>query len=447
MFEVKLLMSSSSKTPKEDRDVKCDEEHSATPIDALEERVKNTSKIAEILQLGTAIAITSDFAIIFEIKIQRYIGERKPPEKLSEQGNFHVKCIGISAISVDLEVGQEEAISISTIEKSETMIVNNQRGLNFIDIDSSVPFFLKSSYHRVITICKKILEYDDEIEKTINDCIHEERNRKKVTKFEDFSTLRDLNSSKENIQGLHGRKNRNTSWCGVRSLLISGHEGAGKSYLLNRIERALQSTGDIKNKSSYRNVLILKLSGKKCGYKTISPSTSASTSSFPSFNFSSSSPLSASEYHNKNGDYINEKQSQNDERNYKKKKETRFHLQNFIQLLKSENQRHENFFTNYRIEKKLNVILLIDDLDSLLLPFVKNENDDIGSYGNDDGDKASVCTTAAFHLRQLLILLAIPDNNDGDDHDQIAIIGATSLSPVALPRANVGTSIFYVFVQ
>ena len=450
MFEVKLSVRSSCNTSTVDRDVTFIEKLSTTPIDASKERVKKAPKTAEILKSSTAdmkaIAITSDFPLKFQIKIKKLNNQRKLGEYLSQQGNFHVNPVGISAVSMDLEVGREGAISTSTVEKSENIELNDLYDMNFndIDIESPVPLFLKTSYHRVITICKEILEYGDEKEKSINGCSHEASDKEEVSKLKDFSALSDLNCLKENPQSMHGRKNRNCSWGGVHSLLITGHEGAGKSYLLNIIEKTLKSSCHIRNKSGHRNIRILNLSAKKSEYAALPRSTSASTPSFISFNCTSSSLPSSLKYSKKIGDNTNEEYSYNYERNCRKRKETRFHLQNFIQLLNTEKQRHENSFADFLnegIEKKLNVILLIDDLDSLLLPYVKNENDNMGSFGDDDGDENSVCAAAAFHLRQLLILLAIPHDNDGDGRDQIAIIGATRLSPVSLPRANVGTSI------
>lgn len=157
------------------------------------------------------------------------------------------------------------------------------------------------------------------------------------------------------------------------------------------------------NEKLKSEITVLKLSGKYCDHPPISSAASVSDLDLlPPYNPS---------------DGLN--------------KRMRHHLLQCIQMMKTSDINANFDFKSMEVGGVLRVVLLIDDLDNILLQFNSNEDDD-SSEGR--AEKGLSSELAAFHLRQLLSLLAIPNNG----FDQIIIIGATRISASSLPRCHIG---------
>lgn len=412
-------------------------EHSRTLVANGNETPQKTTEASEMRKIEVdgrklrAVTISADSGPAFQIKIIKSNNQKKPEMSPSSKLNSSNKFLGISLNSNKIEGRREKAINHSNSEISENVSDRNKILSNLNNTEIIIPLFLLTSYNKIIAICKAILQYN-------NGAVMKNNNKYKENDDKNYDNNNDKNRNSHD-DNENNCDNQYNSWVGVRSLLITAHEGAGKSYLLDKIEDSLLSTFCRRNEYCDRNIMILKLSSKNCESKTLFSATSTSTT-FSSFMASSSSSVpnqtNSSDVHYGNNDRNNFNNNDSN-KDFQMRRNTRFHLHQFVKLLQTEKQENKNTdFTQTGIRTALNIILLIDDLDSLLLPFVKDDNNNISDNGDDnDYDKNSVCAIAAFHLRKLLILLAMPNN----DCDRIAIIGATRLSPASLPCANVGT--------
>jgi SpoVK/Ycf46/Vps4 family AAA+-type ATPase len=257
--------------------------------------------------------------------------------------------------------------------------------------------FLTAAYERIILISEAVLSMNYQ--------------RQKIG-FEDQLKM-SVDNHKDNIDISHDK----IPWDGVHSILICADEGAGKSYLLNKIEKSiitLRNQGQsMKIQKDGCNIRILRLSGADCDYrKGSSPSSSSSD-----FNNRVSTDLSTLDK-----DFFN----------------IRYHLQWLIRLFAVDGEVYNDGLFDTNIEHGgIRILLLIDDLDSILLSSTGDEE------SNDNSDKESLSATAGYHLRQLLYAIAVPSNNL---IDRVMIIGTTRASPSTLPRAHTGAPEFETVV-
>ena len=250
--------------------------------------------------------------------------------------------------------------------------------VGFIRKDS----FLNETYSRIISICKAAFQLDE-------------------------ISMNENHFIRESMEGQHNQnliKNKNKSpWNGVRSLLICAPEGGGKTFLLGEIEQSLRILRENPDLRSDSEFVILKLSAKNCGNQLLSPA------SVPS-----SSHDVKSEDRNVLRPYLyHVLQSMNTSQ-----------ISPIIEgILKSENP--------------VKMVLLIDDLDILFLPFMRDDGEGDDQMNVNDKDVPSV--RAAYLLRQLLSAIAVPEHR----FDQIIVIGATRLPPSSLPRSHTGADSHY----
>lgn len=281
--------------------------------------------------------------------------------------------------------------------------------------------FLTAALGRIILICEAVLLLNNRNQRmgfdfnlNSNDNVHSQNYLKQNTQI--------------NRNDMKNDSYNDIHWEGVHSILISANEGAGKTHLIDTLEKSIKNFKH-KNQSINKtqacyfkgNIRVFRLSGSDCEYRNRGPSPSTSSSS------SSDSPLSlnVSSKGYKDSNILLDKEYIN----------IRFHLQWLIQLFAAEGEAssdtiYGNLFDDTG-QDGLRVVLLIDDLDSILVSGLSD--DDQGS--NDNNDKESLSATAGYHLRQLLHAIAVPSNTC---IDHIIIIGTTRVSPSALPRAHTG---------
>jgi hypothetical protein len=235
----------------------------------------------------------------------------------------------------------------------------------------------------------------------------------------------DLMSSIDNHRNnMIDSSHNNVRWDGVHSILISAHEGAGKSYLLNKIEKSineLKYKEQLLRKTQVDNfegdIRVLRLSGSDCDYRKGSVS---------------GSPSSPSSSSSKTINRVSTGSSTSD----KESLDVRYHLQWLIQVFAVDREANSKDMFDVHIDRGgIRIVLLIDNLDSILLSSMSDDD-----QGSDTNDKESVSATAGYHLRQLLYAIAVPSNNL---IDRIMIIGTTRVSPSTLPRAHTGTTTTY----
>ena len=262
--------------------------------------------------------------------------------------------------------------------------------------EHSESLFCDIAYRRIMTICTA--------------CYHP------ISKSNNLSdTLQnDQNNNQNNEQ--NNALNPNTEkreksgvWTGFRSLLISAPEGSGKSYLLSEVECSLQIMRENVLRKGGGMFQIVTLSAKNCRHHTSLLNSLDSTVSGMN-----------------NSVLI-----------------FRHHLLKSLQHLNDRN----NFYTEEDILNvliPLRIILILDDVENLLNVFLKdnendneNDNDNEGSGSVEDSGingSGSPSAIAAFHLREVLHFISIPNNG----FDQIIVIGATRIAASMLPRGHLG---------
>ena len=273
--------------------------------------------------------------------------------------------------------------------------------------------FLKVVYEKVINVCKAAFQYNIEgYDRTSNIHQHQHQHQHQhilSCENENKNDTRNSNINDDENKNSTKKQNKNENkipvWNGVHSLLICAPEGAGKSYFLTIIENYFLRTNRLvaENENLKSAVMVLKLTGKFCDHPAL-PSSTFDLDLLPTSN--------ASESFNKR---------------------VRHHLFQCVQLMKTDDFSSSIDLKSMEEQEILKVVLLIDDLDTILLQFNSNDDDDAGGGGAERGKGIST-EIAAFHLRQLITLLAIPNNGI----DQIIVIGATRISTSSLPRCHIG---------
>ena len=271
--------------------------------------------------------------------------------------------------------------------------------------------FLKVAYEKTISICNAAFQYNHNNFSSTNSVSQHFRKDK-------INENKNENENENENENSIIKKNKNDFlvWNGVHSLLICAPEGAGKTFFLSQIENYyLQMNNSFtENEKSKSEIVVLKLSGKYCDHPPISSSTSdRDLDLLPPYN-PSDGP----------------------------NKRVRHHLLQCIQMMKTSDINANLDLNSMEIGEILRVVLLIDDLDNILLQFNANEDDDSNEGRAEKGLSSEL---AAFHLRQLLSLLAIPNNG----FDQIIVIGVTRISATSLPRCHIGNVTFnkYSYLQ
>ena len=295
--------------------------------------------------------------------------------------------------------------------------VKGNRNENEKSFETSQLSFLKVAYERTISICNAAFQFNHS-NFSFTDSFSRRFRREDEIEIEhehEHEHEKDSSKSKQNKKEL-------LVWNGIHSLLICAPEGAGKSFLFSHIEQYFlkmnDSSAENENEKLKSEIIVLKLSGKYCDHPPISSSASAS-------DLDLLPPYNPSDGPNKR---------------------MRHHLIQCVQMMKTSDINTNFDFKSMEVRGVLRVVLLIDDLNNILLQFNSNEDDD-SSEGR--AEKGLSSELAAFHLRQLLSLLAIPNNG----FDQIIVVGVTRISASSLPRCHIGnitfTSIFmsmFIFI-
>ena len=301
--------------------------------------------------------------------------------KESDSSRSHLNSANIQCRNQDDNIVEEN--------KNED---ENENGKSF---ETSQLSFLKVAYEKTIGICNAAFQY----------------NNNKFSAKSVSQHLRSYKDENENENSIN-KKNESLVWNGVHSLLICAPEGAGKSFLLSQIENYFLKMNNsfTENEKLKSETVVLKLSGKYCDHPPISSSTSSSELDLlPPYN-----PTDGPN------------------------KRVRHHLSQCIQMMKTSDISANFDLKSMEIGEILRVVLLIDDLDNILLQFNANEDDDSNEGRAEKGLSSEL---AAFHLRQLLSLLAIPNNG----FDQIIVIGVTRISATSLPRCHIGNITFNIY--
>jgi hypothetical protein len=239
--------------------------------------------------------------------------------------------------------------------------------------------FLNVPYSRIISVCKAAFQLD-----LMNESIF---------------TQKAVESRCH-----QGEMNHKSHWNGVRSLLICAPEGSGKSFLLDEIEHSLRVFRENSDMMLDSEFIVLKLSAKNCGNQSLSPASVLSSSQFE------------------------ESKDRNLARSY---------LHHAVQSMIT-SQISPIIEEKIRSVESMKMVLLIDDLDILFLPFMRDDGESDDQVNVNDKDTASV--RAAYLLRQLLSTIAMPEHS----LDQIIVIGATRLSSSSLPRSHTGAYYLYL---
>ena len=306
-------------------------------------------------------------------------------------------------------------IDDSTVEKSRYKDRDENENKNERYCESFHLSFLKVVYEKVINICNAAFQYSIEgyncTSKTPQHQHQRQHQHQHILSCENKNENGATNSYGNNNEYKNSTKKRNKNenkipvWNGVHSLLICAPEGAGKSYLLTKIENYFLKTNHLiaENENLKSEIIVLKLSGKFCDHPPL-PSSTFDLDLLPTFHAS---------------DGFN--------------KRVRHHLFQCIQIMKTDDISTNIDLKSMEEQEILRVVLLINDLDTILLQFNSNDDDDASGVGADSG-KGMSTEIAAFHLRQLITLLAIPNNGN----DQIIVVGATRISSSSLPRCHIG---------
>lgn len=241
--------------------------------------------------------------------------------------------------------------------------------------------FLTAPYNRIISICKAAFQ------------LHEALNIGKNWKKESITIQEQQGENASDDKG---------QWKGVKSLLICAPEGAGKTFLLGEIEQSLRILGGNPDFNSTPEFVVLRLSAKNCGRQSLPPSASFQVPSLSTFG---------------------ELKGRNVARSY---------LCQAVHNMTTADV-SPDIEEKMRGEAPLRIVLLIDDLDILFLPFMRDDGE--GDDQVDAGDKDTASARTAYSLRQLLSAITIPNH----DYDQIIVIGATRFPPASLPRSHLGS--------
>ena len=222
------------------------------------------------------------------------------------------------------------------------------------------------------------------------------------------------------------------SWKGVRSMLISASEGAGKSSLLLEIQQCLRAAVSTSGQEGNIGVQFVCLSGK--GIELRSDRTERLFS-------------------NSNQEDIQTTITQST--SIRRRMKIRENLQILMQLLIPQESSNEGYatsisITNASITTPLRMIVIIDDVDSILAANGSTSLED--EAAGDASRKGTVCLRAAYHLRQLLHDLSIQKSHDmststNEPHDQIIVIGATRMAINILPRSHQGAPEFELILN
>ena len=263
--------------------------------------------------------------------------------------------------------------------------------------EHSESLFCDIAYRRIMTVCAACFDPSPKSDNVSDTLLHQGGLDPSMSPCRDEQNIAPHPHTEKGI----GSK----VWNGVRSLLISAPEGAGKSYLLSEVEHSL----GIMNENLLRNdrgmFQIVTLSAKNCRHHT-----------------SPSSPLE-SLLSSVNGSLLT----------------FRHHLLKSLQHLDYGNIHYsEEDILNVLIP--LRIILIFDDVEHLLSPFLSDNDENEGSGSADDSGingSGSPSAIAAFHIRHVLHFISIPKNG----FDQIIVIGATRISASMLPRGHLGTTI------
>jgi hypothetical protein len=243
--------------------------------------------------------------------------------------------------------------------------------------------FLNVPFSRIITICKATFHLDQSL-----------MNESNFTQ----STTKSQCHQDEIIKKSH--------WNGVRSLLICAPEGSGKTFLLDEIEQSLRVLRENSDMILDSELVILKLSAKNCGNQSSHPASVPSSS----------------------------QHAESTDRNV-----VRSFLYRVVQSM-AISRISPIIEEKIASEESLKIALLIDDLDILFLPFMRDDGEGDDEANVNDKDTASV--RAAYLLRQLLSAIAVP----GHGFDQIIVIGATRFSASNLPRSHSGAcNLYFVY--
>jgi hypothetical protein len=235
--------------------------------------------------------------------------------------------------------------------------------------------FLNVPYSRIISVCKAAFQLDLMNESTFTQKAMESHCHR-------------------------GEINDKSHWNGVRSLLICAPEGSGKTFLLDEIEHSLQILSENSDMMLDSEFIVLKLSAKNCGNQSLSPSSVPSSSQYAKL---------------------------------KDRNVARSYLHHVVQSMIT-SQISPITEEKIRSGESMKIVLLIDDLDILFLPFMRDDGEGDNQVNVNDKDTSSV--RAAYLLRQLLSTIAVPEHS----FDQIIVIGATRLSSSSLPRSHSGLS-------
>ena len=303
---------------------------------------------------------------------------------------FHVQFIGNN--NEDMSVRRIIQIAPLLSKKLTVVIPNTEMKVNDVIVDNSPEYqpsyyclhgFFSTIYRRITSICNA-------------------------------AVLRRPNSSED-------------SWKGVRSMLISASEGAGKSSLLLEIQKGLQAAVKIAGQEESPGVQIVCLSGKgiELRYDRSVPllSNTNQEDTKPSSPFQSTSA--------------------------RRRMKIRENLQILMQLLQPQEVQNGGYPTSISTTTAstttpLRVIVVIDDLDQILAANGGTSLED--EAAGDAARRGTVCLRAAYHLRQLLHDLSIQQSHDisscTNENDQIVVIGATRMAINLLPRSHQGAPEF-----